>query len=150
MTNPLLRFSSIIRKLILGVVFCAGVWIAAPGALAAVEVTRAPDQIRVVAETGASDQAISDQAHVTTERKDGGLWVRLQAPKSAVKSVQLHWSGAIDLATKCLGDTWERAYADLGWRALSKSGNMPWYFLAMVNGLTDGYGVLTSPSAMCY
>ncbi len=139
-----------IRQLTFGALLAAGIWTVVPSTLAAVDVTRAPDQIRVVTETGTSDQAISDQARVTTERDEAGLQVHLQASKTAVKSIELHWLGTVDPATKCLGDAWERAYADLGWRALAESGNMPWYFLATINGITDGYGVLTGPGAMCH
>ncbi len=116
----------------------------------AVDVTKTPDQIRVVTETGASDQAVSDQGRVSIIPSTDGLHVRLSAPKTAVKSIQLHWTGTIDPNAKCLGDTWERAYADLGWRPLGESGAMPWYFVTTSQGVTDGYGVLTGPGAMCH
>ena len=117
---------------------------------AAVNVMGAPSRIHVVTETGTSDQAMSDQAWVTTSAAADGLHVRLSASQTAVKSVELHWAGTIDPTSRCLGDAWERAYADLGWRPLGESGIMPWYFLASCNGVTDGYGVLTSPGAMCH
>ena len=65
-------------------------------------------------ETGTADQPVSDQASVTTNMAADGLHVLLSAPKTDVKSVELRWTGNIDPATRCLGDTWERAYADLG------------------------------------
>ena len=119
-------------------------------AAAAVNVMSPPDRVCVVTETGTFEQAISEQASVTTNEAPDGLHVRLVAPKASVKSIELHWKGTIDPATRCLGDTWERAYADLGWRPLAESGVMPWYFLATANGGTDGYGVLTGPGALCH
>ena len=118
--------------------------------LGAVDVAKAPDRIHVVTETGASDQAVSEQARVSAMPAADGLHVRLSAPSTAVKTIELHWPGTIDPGVKCLGDTWERAYADLGWRSLGESGVMPWYFVTTANGVTDGYGVLTGPGAMCH
>jgi len=48
-----------------------------------------------------------------------------------------------------LGDTWERAYGNLQWLPLDSSRVMPWYFLASDKSGTHGYGVETSPNAMC-
>ena len=117
---------------------------------AAVDVTKAPDRVHVVTETGTSDQAASDLARVSVLPAADGQRVCLSAPATAVKSLELHWSGTIDPGGKCLGDTWERAYADLGWRPLAESGAMPWYFVTTFKGVTDGYGVLTGPGAMCH
>ena len=119
-------------------------------ARSAVDVTRAPDHVRVVTEAGTAEEANSDRGTVTTTPGADGLHVRLSAPASAVRAVELHWPGRLDPDTRCLGDAWERAYADLGWRPLSGSGPMPWYFLATAGGRTDGYGVRTGPGAMCH
>ena len=114
--------------------------------------TQPPDHVRVVTETGTADAAVSDLARVTISPQPGGLLVRLAAPDSAVKSVELHWSGRLDPKTRVLGDAWERSYADLGWRPLEKVGILPWYFLAIdpSTNATDGYGVVTGPAAMCH
>ena len=119
------------------------------GASGAVNVLQPPDRVTVVTETGSADSLISDQANVTTVMAEGGLHVRLSAPTTAVKSIKLHWTGTLEQTTLCLGDAWERAYSDLGWRPLDNSGSMPWYFMATAGGRTDGYGVMTSPGAMC-
>jgi alpha-galactosidase len=129
---------------------CLMMALAAGSANAAIHVTQPPNHVRVVTETAMVDQAASDQATVTFTSNPDGLQVHLSAPGSAVKSVELHWPGTFAPTTRFLGDSWERAYADLGWRPIEKSGAMPWYFLASDTGHTDGYGVMTGPGAMCH
>ena len=117
-----------------------------------INVTRTPDLVRVVAESGASDAAVSDLARVTFTPHEDGLQVRLDAPDSAVKRIELTWTGGLDPEARLLGDAWERSYADLGWRKLADAGDMPWYFLLRdpATKATDGYGVRTGPAAMCH
>jgi alpha-galactosidase len=119
-------------------------------ARAAINITQPPDHVRVITETATVEQASSDQANVTFANDAQGLQVRLAAPNSAVKSIELHWPGSFGGSARFLGDTWERAYADLGWRLLDKAGAMPWYFLVNDANHTDGYGVMTGPGAMCH
>jgi len=75
--------------------------------------------------------------------------VTLKAPGMPVKKVHLHWAASFDTNAVVLGDAWERAYGDLQWKPVEQSGPMPWYFLATDGGVTDGYGVMTGPAAMC-
>ncbi len=73
----------------------------------------------------------------------------LKAPGVPVKKVHLHWWAAFDTNAVVLGDAWERAYGDLEWKPVDKSGPMPWYFLVTDGVATHGYGVMTGPAAMC-
>ena len=130
-----------------------GLGMMASVASAAVDVQRPPNSIHVVTDDGGVDLPVDGERNgvrVAVTPATSGLRVQLSAAKLGVKRVELHWAGAIDPATQCLGDAWERAYADLGWRPLDQSGSMPWYFLATAAGRTDGYGVLTGPAAMCH
>ena len=49
-----------------------------------------------------------------------------------------------------LGDAWERAYADLGWKKPDGSIKMPWYFFAFDGTSVHCFGVKTQPNALCY
>ncbi len=119
-----------------------------------VGVTRPPDAVHVVTDAGEFDLTAGPRwaaqgVAVDTVPAADGLRVRLSAPDAAVKSVRLRWDAAVDPATVCLGDAWERAYGDLQWRPIAAGRPMPWYVLATAGGRTDGYGVLTGPAAMC-
>jgi alpha-galactosidase len=130
----------------------AGVWVLLVTApvTASIDLIRPPDHVHVITETGTADQLSSDQANLMISLEADGLHVRLSAPVTAVKSIQLQWNGTLAPGTRCLGDAWERAYSDLGWKSLEASGPMPWYFLATDSDRTDGYGVMTGPAAMCH
>ncbi len=75
--------------------------------------------------------------------------VSLTAPGVAVKKVHLFWPAAFASDVLFLGDTWERAYGDLQWKPLNRTGPLPWYFLASTGSSADGYGVMTGPAAFC-
>jgi len=87
---------------------------------------------------------------VRTEVKAGRLAVTLSAPTTPVVRLQLRWHVDLGGAKLFLGDHWERSYADLEWRSEVPNRPMPWYFLATFGDRTDGYGVLTRPSAFCF
>ena len=121
-------------------------------------VTRSADSVRVITDdatlnmpagAGETVSLEGDGVRVATAKMADGLHVRLAAPKLAVRSVQLHWNGTIDPTTRCLGDTWERAYGDLAWKPIDPARAMPWYFLATTGARTDGYGVMTGPASLC-
>ncbi len=131
-------------------------------AAAVPDVSRPPDTVRVFTDAAAIDLTSDltpspdsaaafekDGVRVAVLRTADGLRVRLAAPRAAVKSVSLHWPGTFDPATRCLGDAWERAYGDLGWKPLSPGRPMPWYFLATAGDRTDAYGVMTGPASLC-
>ena len=117
---------------------------------------RIPDGVVVTTETGtvtiASSGTLwkSGPVHVTTTPRSTGLDIVLSAPNVAVKSLEIHWNARFPADGLYLGDAWERAYGDLEWKPLDARRIMPWYFLASHGEITDGFGVKTGPSAMCY
>lgn len=76
--------------------------------------------------------------------------VTLQAPQTPVCKVRLTFERKAIPNALVLGDAWERAYADLEWKAPDASRKMPWYFFAWDGTLTHCFGVKTQPGAMCY
>ena len=122
------------------------------------DVGRLPDTVQVVTDAGTLDLppprgdagTVENQGvRVEFVRAADGIRVRLAAPRTAVQSIVLHWPGAFDPATRCLGDAWERAYGDLGWKPLDPARPLPWYFLATAGDQTDAYGVMTGPASLC-
>jgi alpha-galactosidase len=121
------------------------------------DINRAPDTVAAVTETGAVELHLGDHGvwqgggiTVTTRPQRAGLAVELAAPDAAMMKLELRWMAVAAPDWKYLGDAWERAYGDLEWKPLDSQRVMPWYFLATNGKLTHGYGVKTSPAAMCY
>ena len=118
---------------------------------------RIPDSVSVTTEAytvalvhGQRGSWTSDPIRVMTTPRSDGLGIVLSAPGVAVKSLEIHWQGNPPADGLYLGDAWERAYGDLEWKPLDAQRIMPWYFLANHAGVTDGFGVKTEPSALCY
>lgn len=85
---------------------------------------------------------------VTVTLADDG-WVSVSAPQKALSWLQLDWRQRWPSGTRCLADTWERAYGDLEWREIGTGERIsPWYFLLNADGRTDGYGVAVQPNAL--
>lgn len=121
------------------------------------DLDRIPDSVEATTEAGsfalvhgAGDYWTNNTIRVTTTPRSTGLEIVLFAPDAAVKSLQIHWQGAPPADGLYLGDAWERAYGDLEWKPLDGKRVMPWYFLANHGRRTDGFGVKTEPSALCY
>ncbi|MFT3785821.1 MAG: alpha-galactosidase [Tepidisphaeraceae bacterium] len=133
-----------LRWIVSGLLLCGS------SAQAFVDLARAPDSIEVIAEEGTAKAARSEIAEVTFDAQPSKLAVKLHAPKAGIRQLKLHWNGKVDPASKCLGDVWERAYIDLGWKPLADSGTMPWYVMVNDGTRTDGYGIMTAPAALCY
>lgn len=88
----------------------------------------------------------TDKGDVTIE-KSGEIFVK---SKEKTEFVKLIWKCDKDISGKVLGDAYERSYADLEWKEIDKSGNMPWYF-ALDNGKKVYlFGVKTLANAMCF
>lgn len=87
---------------------------------------------------------------VTTEPTAGTVRVALSAPSVSVRRIHLRWRGNISGNPLILGDAWERGYGDLEWRGWVPDRVMPWYFVTHGGSLTHGYGVRTSPGALCF
>ncbi|HEY1786597.1 MAG TPA: hypothetical protein VGJ73_00510 [Verrucomicrobiae bacterium] len=118
---------------------------------------RIPDSVSVTTESGAitlargsGDSWTNVPVRVTTTPRSTGLGIVLFAPGIAIKSLEIHWQGNLPANGLYLGDAWERAYGDLEWKPANAQRIMPWYFLAKHGTVTDGFGVKTEPSALCY
>ena len=86
---------------------------------------------------------------VKTILKNNAMFVELASPSSAIKNIYIKWNIHPANEMLYLGDAWERAYGNLQWMPLDSTRIMPWYFLASNKSVTHGYGVMTSPNAMC-
>ncbi|MBQ5973614.1 MAG: alpha-galactosidase [Oscillospiraceae bacterium] len=107
-----------------------------------IDLQRIPDDSFVVCDGGpAADAAIR------FEPEARGLSVYLRAVSDRPKFVCLRWNFRTDVPVRVLGDQWERAYADLGWKGLDGERFLPWYFLAAFEDGVAGCGVSVRPAA---
>lgn len=83
-----------------------------------------------------------------TAGEDGTVTVR--ADWTPVCKVRLTFERKIIHQPKVLGDTWERAYADMEWKAADGSRKMPWYFFAWDGAVNHCFGIKTGPNSLCY
>lgn len=81
------------------------------------------------------------------EKHPERLDVFLCADQSLPLCCVLRWNEPIESDVRILGDTWERAYADLSWQGLSARRFLPWYFLLTDGKVTIGCGVKTGPAS---
>lgn len=90
-----------------------------------------------------------DGIEVKTIIKNNNLEIELTATSTPIKNLYIKWNvtPAGDLLYLC--DAWERAYGNLQWLPLDTNRVMPWYFMTSNKEVTHGYGVKTSPNAMC-
>ncbi len=131
------------------------------GASTYIDLNRMPDLVRVETETGF--QALQ-RGHAGTWTGNGVAVTTVETPspcrtsylsvvlsaRDPVKRVHLRWHGSQEQVQLLLGDQWERAYGDLGWRPCIPDRIMPWYFLSWNGSATHGYGVRTGASALCF
>jgi alpha-galactosidase len=89
-------------------------------------------------------------AEPRTARAGTDVPVRVRAPKTELRYLQLRWKGTSLSGTRYLHDSWERAYGDLEWLGMAPNRVMPWYFMAANHVGTHGYGVKTQPNAICF
>lgn len=120
-------------------------------------IEHAPDAVSVITEAGSNQLTAfpggvwsNDQVKVVFQSRNQELDVELVAPSDAVKWLQIQWNAKLPPDLNYLGDAWERAYGGLEWKSLDPARVMPWYFLTTDGGVTDGYGVMTDPGALCY
>lgn len=76
--------------------------------------------------------------------------VSIQALRTPVCKVRLCFEAQPVANALVLGDAWERAYADLEWKAPDPDRKLPWYFFAWDKTSTHCWGVKTGPNALCY
>ena len=68
--------------------------------------------------------------------ENGEIW--LTADTAPVKTVKLRWNTPLERTSKILGGVWERTYGDAEWKGMSGTRFMPWYFLALNEGVVTG------------
>lgn len=100
------------------------------------------NDIKIICEGGENIDA-----KVRTEVVGDKLQVWLTADKSFPKFVMLRWNQHITEPVKIMGDTWERAYANMCWRTIAPDRFMPWYFLADFGTEVVGCGVMVRPNS---
>lgn len=122
-----------------------------------VDVTRLPDAVSVVADgrltsatKSGADRWDANGVQVALAPSSDALSVSLASAKLPVKQIRLRWNGNTSAWTAVLGDHWERAYGDLGWRTPDSFRVAPWYLLVATAAGTHGIGVRTQPSAFCH
>ena len=78
---------------------------------------------------------------------DGG--VDVCADKTPVSTVRIVFENNCFDEGLVLGDAFERAYGDLGWKSMNIENPMPWYFFADTESGFFGVGVKVQPNAFC-
>lgn len=101
-------------------------------------------EIKIITE----NETITDNAQSYVEIRQNKIF--LSYDDSPVCRVRISWENTYFDDGKLLGDSWERAYGDMEWKAIDASGKMPWYFVANTGEVTYGFGVKTNPNAFCY
>jgi alpha-galactosidase len=87
---------------------------------------------------------------VTLEDKGAGMAVEIQAPKTNLESVTLHWKFPRKGSSVILNDHWERTYGDVSWHRPDETEILPWYFIEFNGRDISGFGVKTGCRAFCF
>ncbi len=87
---------------------------------------------------------------VTIQQTGSQLQVYLQSPSVPINDIQLKWKHNNLVASKYLGDHWERTYGDVSWQPSAPAKKMPWYFLQSDGKTTACFGVKTGAASICY
>src|SRR5271154_1751948 len=83
---------------------------------------------------------------VTNKAKAGAeTRVLVQAPKPALKRIQVRWQLTLKPELRYTGAHWGRSYGDLAWRGLEPDRALPWDFLASDGRRTLAAGVKAKP-----
>ena len=80
----------------------------------------------------------------------GELPIRVTSDGKNLTHLHVRWNDRESKGVLSIGDQWERSYGDLEWRGTIPERVMPWYFLTFDGLHVNGYGVETSPSALCF
>lgn len=101
----------------------------------------------------------ADGTEVSFKQEGNKLAVCLTSLEKGVRYLQLRWNNKMRKDVKVLGDAYERGYGDLQWDTIRPERTMPWY-MAVSNGsdscldyegrLTECFGVMVQPNAMCF
>ena len=132
-------------KSLLAFGFAAALGLAAPAALPPLRIAAAgPGFTNALTRTGG---CWTDGRVAVTVGEDGRIAVR--APGVPLETVTLSADFAWPDGTRVLGDAWERACGELGWRPVGEGDVFaPWYFLATAQGRSWGCGVEVQPAAL--
>ena len=109
-----------------------------------VNINRLPD----ITQIELQDEAGEGDCELKISPVSGMLFITLRAVCSRPKIVTLCWKERSEGKVFVCSDAWERAYGELGFKALDGSRYMPWYFFAKEEDVIAGYGVMTLPDAM--
>ena len=100
-----------------------------------------------------------DGTEVSFKQDGNKLSVFCASAQRGVRYLQLRWNSKMRKDVKVLGDAYERGYGDLQWDTIKPERTMPWY-MAVSNGsdscleyegrLTECFGVMVQPNAMCF
>ncbi|MBQ7337775.1 MAG: alpha-galactosidase [Clostridia bacterium] len=105
-----------------------------------------------------------EDVRVTISDTGECLTVAMEAQSTPVRGLRLQWTlregeqRSPEESVRVLGDAWERAYGDLGWKEIRPERCMPWY--CAVSGGSDAaastkgrrtetFGVKVRPAALC-
>lgn len=101
----------------------------------------------------------SNEGEIKFELSDKHLTVFATTYKEGARYIKLRWNEKVRKDVKVLGDAYERGYGDLQWDTIRPERMMPWY-IAVSNGsdscldysgrLTECFGVMVQPNAMCF
>jgi len=126
-----------------------------------VDIIRRPDHVTAYAEgipeiplqpSGNRWQARDVEVSTEVRQRERGpeLSIGISSPQTSLTRIHLRWSGSLPEDFLFLGDQWERAYGDIGWRGFDADRIMPWYFIASNGRETQGCGVKTGAKAFCF
>lgn len=88
--------------------------------------------------------------NVNLHNSGDGMRVVLQSPTQPISGIRLKWKYTTNDSALCLGDAFERSYADLEWRKPDATRKAPWYLLINDGQQTNAFGVKTGAHSICY
>ena len=101
----------------------------------------------------------SNEGEIKFELVGNKLKVFATTYNEGARYIKLRWNESVRKNVKVLGDSYERGYGDLQWDTIRPERMMPWY-IAVSNGsdsnlnyegrLTECFGVMVQPNAMCF
>ncbi len=87
---------------------------------------------------------------VYVREQKNSVSIEIEAPGARLSAVTLHWRTEKNASSPILNDHWERTYGDVSWHMPRTSEILPWYFMETTSGSTNGFGVKTGTSSICF
>ena len=111
-------------------------------------INRIPDLVVVGGDKGwfecqKEGDVFSCEIGTVSFRKQGNALAVLLNGAEGVSRIKLRFRGDYSGIEKVYADMWTVGLGYLGWYPVDESKAMPWYFCAIEDGVTDGYGVKT-------